>query len=148
MFAKPDTLSTFRSMSGSLIESLPIEQSFALLIDFYELHRASDTVPVSEEGDMLLFQWGPNKWAEGAPFEINLTRQFIYPDEEDYEMYHLSLTYSYLSDDGLDALEKGNAWYSDPLDTAQAREQILTSNGVTLCASHNPSLVTLNWGQV
>lgn len=148
MFPKSDALPTYRSMSGSPIESLRIEQSFALLIDFYEIHRAEGAVPVSEDGDMLLFQWGPNKWADGAPFEINLTRQIIYPDEEDYETLQLGLTYSFMPDASLGELDKGNVWFADPLDTGHVRENILASPVVIHCTTIDPTLVNLKFEQV
>ena len=147
MFKVSDTLATFHALSATPIQSLPLSQSFGLLIDFYETQRAADAAPLDGDGDMLLFQWGINKWADGSPFEVNLTRQIIYPDGEDQDIYHLALTYAYAMDASFEALGKGNSWVHNPAEAPQARAQILTADPVIRCAALDPSSVDLFWEQ-
>lgn len=118
-------------------------------MDFYEKARAADALPMDEDGDMLLFQWGPNRYAEGAPFEINLTRQFICADEEDdQEMFHLGLTYAFAPEGPVARFGSGNRWCMRPSEAPDLRRHFSDSAVVTACAARQPLRVDLTMEQV
>ncbi|NNE23290.1 MAG: hypothetical protein HKN11_11850 [Rhizobiales bacterium] len=152
MFDKEDAEIAFRGLSASAIETLPPAQSFALMFDFYETVRAKDAAPQDEDGDMLLFQWGIYNWRkhdsdDAGQFELNLSRQVIYPDGDDQEIYQLGLTYSYQPDDVLEALGKGNFWCHDLSIAHEARTKVLTSPALVHCDARTAVSVSLDWQQ-
>lgn len=60
---------------------------------------------------MLLYQWGTYDWGEGEFFELDLTRQFIEPDEgEEVCISQLHLTFQYEPTPALSALGAGTHW--------------------------------------
>ena len=148
MFERNDTLLAFRSMSQLPVESLPIEQAFGLLIDFHERDRAIGAVPLGEDGDMLLLQWGVSPWANATPFEVNLTRQIIFREGVDDEICQLLLTFSYASTPDLEALGKGSIWFGDPGETRHIRQEVLQSEVIARCSALAPNLVSVRWEQV
>ena len=79
------------------------------MLAFYEA-----VVPVgcaSQNGDILLFQWGTYDWGDGKHFEINLTRQFIESAAEDDDaISQLQLVFRFASDKDRHALGAGNRW--------------------------------------
>ena len=85
MFNKQNAAQELRSRSGTAIETLTPDLSFLLLLNFYETARADDAYPMSEDGDMLLFQFGTFDWGEGKQFNLKLNRQIIYPEEDNTE---------------------------------------------------------------
>jgi len=66
---------------GGALPDLTVRTGVAEMLAFYET-----VLPVgcaSQNGDMLLFQWGIYDWGDGKHFEINMTRQFIESAAED-----------------------------------------------------------------
>lgn len=147
MFDRQDAESPFRRLSTQAIETLPPAQSFALMLDFYETVRAQDAAPPAEDGDMLLFQWGIHDWGNGEQFELNLSRQIIYPDGDDQDIYQLGLSYFFQPDNALKALGSGNFWCHSPSGTDEARTRILTSPALTQCDGRKAVSVSLEWQQ-
>ena len=147
MFDRNNAEAKFRDLSASAIESLPPIQSFSLMLDFYETVRAEGALPESEDGDMLLFQWGTYDWGQGRQFNLNLTRQVIYPAGEDADICQLGLTYYYRPDDELEALGEGNFWCCNLSEVQEARAKVLTSAALTLCRERTAILVGLEWEQ-
>ncbi len=145
MFDRRTAEAAFRGLSASTIESLPPIQSFALMFEFYETVRAEGAVPESENGDMMLFQWGTYDWGDGDQFNLDLTRQVIYPDGEDVEIYQLGLTYFYQPDDELRALSQGNFWCYQLSDVQKARTRVFESAAFTQCNERAAISVSLLW---
>jgi hypothetical protein len=152
-FASADTLVAFRQRAGVKVERMPLPVGFETLINFYEECRVADALPLEEDGDMLLFQWGTYDWGQGESFEINLTRQIIFPaDEEDNisgdddpEIWQLRLTYYFSPQDALRSLGEGNLWCEHPNNLASFRATVLSSPQVAVAAKHQSKIVELLW---
>ena len=95
----------------------------------------------------MLFQWGTFDWGDGDQFNLNLTRQVIYPDGEDVEIYQLGLTYFYQPDDELGALGQGNFWCEQLSDVQRARTRVFTSAALTQCSERTATSASLLWEQ-
>ena len=122
------------------------------MFEFYETVRAKGAAPQDEDGDMLLFQWGIYNWRKSdtdnaGQFELNLSRQIVYPDGDDQEIYQLGLTYFYQPDDGLKALGKGNFWCYSLADAQETRTRVLTSPALVHCDELTAVSVSLEWQQ-
>jgi hypothetical protein len=152
-FASADTLVAFRQRVGVQVERMPLPVGFETLIRFYQECRAADALPVEEGGDMLLFQWGTYDWGQGESFEINLTRQIIFPADEadnvsgddDPEIWQLRLTYYFSPQDALRTLGEGNQWCERPNDLPSFRATVLSSPHVALAAKYDSKHVELLW---
>ena len=93
----------------------------------------------------MLFQWGTYDWGDGDHFNLDLTRQVIYPDGEDVAIYQLSLTYCYQPDEALRALGEGNFWCERLSDAQRARTRVFSSAAFTHCKGRTPTSVGLSW---
>lgn len=147
MFSKDQTETVFRNLSATPVEELSISQSFSLLVNFYETVKPNDAVPENEDGDMLLFQWGTNRWAKDGPdFTLNLTRQIIYPDGDlDQEIWQLGLTYNYELTGTLTSLKSGNEWCHSTPQAAEFRDVIMGATAFSTCLENTPVAVDLSW---
>jgi len=101
------------------------------------------------DGDMLLFQWGTYDWGEGKHFEVDITRQLIWPspdDEEEQELWQLSLRFRFEPDDELQVLRSGSQWWDDPLDLREFRSFIDDSDGFGAVSERTDADVELSFG--
>ena len=71
-----------RSRVGD-ISALDAAIALDLMLAWYQSDRADDALPLAEDGDMLLFQWGTYDWGQGPSLHYNFTRQFILDERED-----------------------------------------------------------------
>ncbi len=104
--------SAFRTHLESLnlsIAELSLQDGIAAMISFYQNQRFEDC-RIEEDGDMLLFQWGEG-YTEDTRFSIDLTRQLMYGDGADDEIWQLSLTFYYTETENI--LGNGNRWCSN-----------------------------------
>jgi len=110
------------------------------MLDFYRHQRADDCDPEAD-GDMLLFQWGTYDWGNGRFFEFDLTRQFITgEDQEDEDIWQLSLTLRYLPNDELLSLDSGNQWCANPTpESINSFESFIRNSAVYETARRNKS---------
>jgi hypothetical protein len=125
---------------GKPIKDLTAREGIDAMLAFYKEQRAK-CAPLDEDGDMLLYQWG----AEGKTFMLDLTRQFILPDED--EPYQLSLTFRYRVDDELGEAEGGNEWCSTPKDLPAFRKFIDASEPFRHFADRKPRKVETHFTQ-
>ncbi|MBN2583729.1 MAG: hypothetical protein JXL80_11740 [Planctomycetes bacterium] len=84
-----------------------VSDTLQVMFDFYAQVRFDDYV-ANESGDMLLYQWGTYDWGKGEHFELDLTRQFILPDED--EPFQLSMTLIFEPTDERLNLGRGSQW--------------------------------------
>jgi hypothetical protein len=136
------TFTAFLTQKGADLATLTPPTAIQSMIGFYRDIRAEDC-DMSEDGDMLLFQWGTYDWGTGAHFSYNITRQFIVNtkpnrsqdvlfkrdfqgnkenddayNEDAYDADHmviiqLSLTMKYPPLENLKAIKSGNRWCVD-----------------------------------
>jgi hypothetical protein len=84
-------------------------EAMSLALDFYRDRRAQHAA-IPDEGDGLLWQWGPD--ADATRFTIGLTRQLIREDAEAITQLTLCLAYRWTP--ARRALGRGHSWCFDP----------------------------------
>jgi hypothetical protein len=117
---KPIRVQASRSAFLKVIASRQIELSdlipgvgFTLMCAFYAVRRASECV-IGEDGDMLLFQWGPHDYGSGERFCLDFTRQFMWSAGNDDQIRQLSLSFEYPPTSDLRVFGAGNGWCQSP----------------------------------
>jgi hypothetical protein len=108
-----NALRRFAADTSRPVESLRTAEGIGLALDFYRERRAQHA-RVDDEGDGLLWQWGPD--ADAARFTIGLTRQLIREDETPIRQLTLCLAYRWTP--ARRALSRGHAWCFDPTSPA------------------------------
>lgn len=129
------------------LASLSADAGVRSVLEFYRTTRF-DTPSIGNP-DMLLFQWGTYDWGDGQHFELDLTRQLIWPsseeDDED-EIWQLSLTFKFQPPDELRALGSGDRWCEDLSEIEEFEKYIQTSSVLRAVASRIGPLVELSFG--
>lgn len=92
------------------LASMRTAEAMGLALDFYRDRRAQHAA-LDEDGDGLLWQWGPD--ADAARFTIGLTRQLI-REGDDQPIIQLMLCLAYRWTPARRALGRGHAWCFDP----------------------------------
>jgi hypothetical protein len=101
------------------------------------------------DGDMLLFQWGTYDWGAGKYFELNITRQFIEPeDEESVAISQLGLTFRFEPAPEWVALGAANRWSGDQAESAIVREFVFSSPAFMAVADQKALTIELAHGYV
>lgn len=146
-----ESASVFRdrvTRSGLSVEDLTPAEAVAQMLAFYREVRAENCV-ADEEGDMLLFQWGTYDWGDGKTFQVEFTRQFIEPGDEDEEgMSQLSLTLRYSPTDALHELGSGDHWCESPAEAEAFQEFVLANEAYRAVVVLKPGKATLDWTPV
>jgi hypothetical protein len=84
--------------------------ALASMLAFYNNYKTNIEIN-NPDDDMLLFQYGTYNWdGNGGKFELDLTRQIIDPDDEEYHQVKLTLYYK-ATDIG--EIESFNLWSID-----------------------------------
>ncbi|MDZ4401500.1 hypothetical protein [Prosthecobacter sp.] len=131
--------------SGMTVEGLDAAKALARMLAFYHDVRAENCIQ-DEEGDTLLFQWSTYDQGQGPNFQLELTRQFIEPGDEDEDgMSQLSLTLQYASTDGLLTLGKGGHQCGSPAGLAVFEAAVLASQAYRAVTPLKPQKVSLLW---
>lgn len=145
-----DELSRLIVETSGGLDSLRASDVIKLMTDFYRDQRASDC-EISEDGDMLLFEWGVYRWG-GESFRVGVTRQFIPRGGNDDAIYQLILEAHYEPDDEVGAAQiaakvsrTSNKWCGSPEDLNGFLDFIAVSPAMTLAAERNPFKVTLDY---
>jgi len=117
-----NALKRFAAERGMTFATLRATDAVRLALDFYRERRAQHA-RVTDEGDGVLWQWGPD--ADATRFTIDLTRQLIREDAEPITQLSLCLTYRWTP--ARRALGRGHAWCFEP-DAADAFERDVRSS--------------------
>jgi len=99
----------FLAARGASVAGLSVPNGIEAMLEFYRSTRAKDC-SLEDDGDMLLFQWGPYQVGTEHRFEVNLTRQFIPDGGDDDDIWQLSLTFVYAPS----TMAGGNRWCTAP----------------------------------
>ena len=103
-----ELLSLLEADSRDLSELTP-RFAIAKALEFYA-NVAVDGCNGSEQ-DMLLYQWGTYNRGDGEYFELDLTRQFIEPyEDEEVHISQLHLTFKYEPTPHMHALGASSHW--------------------------------------
>ena len=140
-------LERFVNVRGGDLSSIDAATAVDVMISWYESERADDVVGPEDGGDMLLFQWGTyDDQGRGRTFQYNLTRQFIRVDEEDdEEMWQLSVTLHYPRDDRAEALRSGNQWCRVPAEASVFRTYIEAADATAFARRPPPSRIEVRF---
>ena len=133
-----NALRRFAAESSVPLESLRAPDAVALAIAFYRDRRAQHA-RVSDEGDGLLWQWGPDSDAER--FTIDLTRQLVREDEDPFTQLCLTLAYRWTPARRL--LGRGHSWCFSPASANDFGRQIRASAAYRAVATASPVSVTV-----
>jgi len=134
--------------SGTTIDALAPANSIRLILEFYKQIRA-DNCPITEDGDMLLYQWGTYNWGDGTYFQWDITRQFIETGfEGDDGMSQLSLCFYFYPSEEFKELKWGNCWCSSPIKLLDFESYIKTSTAYLKVATTNPTKVEIKYSKI
>lgn len=143
-----DSASTFQAAvtaAGMTVAGLDAAAALAQMTAFYREVRAENCL-LDEEGDTLLCEWGMQEQGPEPGFQLELTRHFIEPGDEDEDgMSQLSLTLHYAPTPALLALEPGTHACSSPDELAEFGKIILASPPYRAVAALQPLKTTLEW---
>lgn len=123
---------------GHEIAAMRTPDAIALGIDFYRRMRAQHA-RVSDEGDGLLWQWGPD--ADATRFTVGLTRQLIREDAEPITQLTLCLAYRWTP--ARRALGRGHAWCFSPTGLDEFARGIRSSEAYRAVSAAVPTDVIL-----
>ena len=117
-----NALRRFAVDRGADLSGMRTPDAIGLAVDFYRDRRAQHA-RVDDEGDGLLWQWGPD--ADATRFTIGLTRQLIREDAEPITQLTLCLSYRWTP--ARRTLGRGHAWCWSP-DAVGAFEKEIRSS--------------------
>jgi len=145
-----ESLAKFREFAagrGHDVERLDAATCVDLMTAWYELERC-DEVDMSQDGDMLLFEWGTYDWG-GRSFRVSLTRQFIIAsmDGDDEGFWQLCCELHYPVTEATEALGSGNQWCDSPDGLDGFRSFIAGTAADAYARPHLPMKVELRLGQ-
>jgi len=133
-----NALRRFAAESSVPLETLRAPDAVAFALAFYRDRRAQHA-RATDEGDGLLWQWGPD--ADAERFTIDLTRQLVREDED--PITQLCLTLAYRWTPARRALGRGHAWCFSPAAANDFGRQIRGSAAYRAVATASPVSVTV-----
>jgi len=133
-----NALRRFAAENTLQLDTLHAPDAVALALAFYRDRRAQHA-RVTDEGDGLLWQWGPD--ADAERFTIDLTRQLVREDED--AITQLCLTLAYRWTPARRALGRGHAWCFSPTAVNEFGRQIRSSAAYRAVATASPVSVSI-----
>jgi len=133
-----NALRRFAAENSVPLETLHAPDAVALALAFYRERRAQHA-RITDEGDGLLWQWGPD--ADAERFTIDLTRQLVREDED--AITQLCLTLAYRWTPARRALGRGHAWCFSPAAANDFGRQIRGSAAYRAVATASPVSVSI-----
>jgi hypothetical protein len=128
-----NALRRFAADRGTDLTRLRSGDAVALGLAFYRERRAQHA-RISDEGDGLLWQWGPD--ADATRFTIAVTRQLIREDAEPITQLTLCLAYRWTP--SRRALGRGHAWCWTPDAAPEFEREIRSSAAYRAVAAAVP----------
>ena len=131
-----NALRRFAGERGLDLRTVRTSEAIGLALDFYRDRRAQHA-GIPDEGDGLLWQWGPD--ADATRFTIGLTRQLIREDAEPITQLTLCLAYRWTP--ARRALGRGHSWTFDPTAVGAFEREIRSSAAYRAVVSAVPTEV-------
>jgi hypothetical protein len=131
-----NALRRFAQESAVDLRALRATDAVTLAGDFYR-HKRAQHARVSDEGDGLLWQWGPD--ADAERFTVSITRQLIREDAEPITQLMLCLAYRWTPARRM--LGRGHSWCFDPDATDAFEKEIRSSAAYRAVAAAVPTEV-------
>ena len=126
----------YYKLQSSSLKNKTMFDAFNWILDQYKNLRIDQTV-IKNDGDMLLFQWGSNPWDPPRTLNIDLTRQVLFANGEDDEIFQISCRF--LFDGNIE--RSGNQWCSNPDDLSSFRTMILDNPWYLKYKLQTPKLI-------
>jgi hypothetical protein len=133
-----NALRRFAAERGTVLDTMHAPDALSLSIAFYRSMRAQHAL-IGNEGDGLLWQWGPD--ADAERFTIDLTRQLMREDAD--PITQLCLTLSYRWTPARRLLGRGHAWCFTPTAAEAFGREIRSSLAYRAIAAASPVSVTI-----
>jgi hypothetical protein len=134
--------------AGLEVEKLSAAEALAQMLAFYKQVRA-DRCMLDAEGDMLLFGWGTRDTRKGEMFQLEVTRQFIQPGDEDEDgISQIWVQLLYPMTPVLGELGEGEHWCERPSEAAEFEEFVLASEAYRAVVELTPERVEIDWASV
>lgn len=126
------------------------------VVTTWEVYRRFAAEPVDgiapdAEADGVLAQFGTFDWGAGPAFELDMTRQLAFEDEDgEYDhMAQVTCTFRFPANDALTALSESNLWSFDlTLDEFFARALALPGFAKVATAGVEPTELEIAFGEV
>jgi hypothetical protein len=146
-----DSPTVFRkkvALAGLSVDKLTPAEALAQMMSFYRKVRA-DRCVLDAEGDMLLFAWGMRDAEEGEMFQLEFTRQFIQPGDEDEDgMSQLWVRLMFEMTPALEQFAEGEHWCESPDGADAFEELVLASDAYRAVVELTPTRVEVDWSLV
>ena len=134
------------------LRTSPLDDICGACLDFYAQVRVGGTVPLEEDGDMFLFQWGRTKFDKRpGDFHVDLVRQFGVPaidDEdpqgeerppyEDVDYYQLHCTI-WMPARLFSSIANGDRWLHRPTQAADFWAEMTSHPVLVRARDHRPT---------
>ncbi len=130
----------FLDARGTALSGLRAPEATTLVLAFYREYRAQHA-RITDEGDGLLWQWGPD--ADAERFTVDLTRQLV-RDEDDAPIVQLSVTLAYRWTPTRRALGRGHAWCFSPAASRDFEKELRASAAYRAIATATPAATFLH----
>jgi hypothetical protein len=146
-----ESLQMFRGRlerAGLSLETLTPAQVLAQVLAFYREVRA-DRCVLDAEGDMLLFAWGARDSGDESLFQLEITRQFIQPGDEDEDgMSQLWVIMHFDLNPALEKVGEGEHWCESPDESDAFQEFVLAHEAYRAVVELTPAKVEVDWAMV
>jgi len=129
-----NALRRFAAQLGTPLDAVRAPDAVGVVLGFYREMRAQHA-DVRNEGDALLWQWGPD--ADATRFTIGLTRQLIREDADPITQVTVCLAYRWTP--ARRALGRGHAWCFDPAAAGDFEREVRSSPAYRAVASAAPA---------
>ena len=138
----------FVTDAGLELTGLTAEVGIRTMLAFYTEVAAEGCEP-ENDGDMLLYQWGRFHPEDGGMLYLDITRQFIVPDDEHDDITQLSLAFifAHLPSDPLE-LGPPTRWCYSQAELPEFDAFIQGSAPFALLRRRHPDRVTLDYQHV
>lgn len=132
------TFRRYAAAEGVELAALHAPAALALVLGFYRGRRAQHA-SVPNEGDGLLWQWGPD--ADAEHFTAAFTRQLVREDAEPITQLTLALAYRWTP--SRRTAGYGHTWCFSPAESREFEHTVRSSTGYRAIAQAGPVSVTL-----
>ena len=125
----------FLALRNQRVADLTVPDGIDAMLAFYEAVRA-EGCDLTNNGDMLLYQYGTWDWGQGRHFGLDITRQFIIGGgAADEDIWQLSLTFVFAPSPELLAVKSDNRWCHSPDERDDLRSFILATPAYEIAAA-------------
>lgn len=134
------TFRRFLDGRGTALPGLRVPEATTLVLAFYREFRAQHA-RITDQGDGLLWQWGPD--ADAERFTVDLTRQLVREGDNE-PIVQLSVTLAYRWTPARRALGRGHAWCFSPPASIEFEKSLRASAAYRAIQTAIPAAIFLH----